>query len=511
MTSSTTMADLREVGTFAERLIGEPLWRHQLEIARSPARFRMVLSGRRAGKTRLLAVCALHWAFTRREQYVLVMSHGEDGAKDLLGEISALAGSALLSASVQDDEKTLITLSNGSQIRCVPASQKRVRGKGADLLIIDEACFVDEELWNAAKYTILANPGSRVILSSTPYGRRDKFFARYYALGRSARGEDRLMYESFHAPSSVSPLVDRALLKEWRKTDPPRIYRREVLAEWVDEAGQYFTSAELDAVEAEYQLTPPEEADGDLVVGGIDWGFSHDSSALALLGVLDDEQLNDEAVGDEAVWFFPWIDEQPGMPYAQFIDRVVAAGSYDNGGAWHYRPGYCFRHLISEANGVGAMPTQELRRRLREAGYQLKSPRRMGFVADVHTTARRKEAAFGTMKLLFQQGRLLLPKHTALRRQLEGLEFETLDSGLTKISVPENAGHDDVAMAAAQAVSCIRLRSMGRAAREWRTREGSTGEVLTTGSGTRIREHPRSLYATHMLRSPRGGDDSDDW
>lgn len=505
---TTTMGDLREIGTFAGRLIGEPLWRHQLEIARSPARFRMVLSGRRAGKTRLLAVAALHWAFTRAEQYVLVMSHGEDGAQDLLAEISALAGSEWLSASVEDDEKTLITLSNGSRIRCVPASQKRVRGKGADLLIIDEACFVDEELWNAAKFTILSNPGSRVILSSTPYGRRDKFFARYYAMGKSARGEDRLMYESFHAPSSVSPLVDKALLREWKKTDPPRIYRREVEAEWVDEAGQYFTSAELDAVTVDYRLTPPAEADGDLVVCGLDWGFATDSSAMALLGVLDDGDLNAETVGDDAVWGFRWLQEESQMPYAQFVAKVVEAGSFLQRGVWERnRPGYSFRHVISEANGVGAMPTQELRRRFKAEVWQ-QSGRRTP-VYDVHTTARRKEAAFGTMKLLIGQGRLLLPHHTGLRRQLEGLEFETLDSGLVKISVPENVGHDDLAMAAAQTMACVRLKPMPR----WRPDLGyaSAGEVLVSDFGTRILSEPRTLYATHMLRPPRGGDGDDEW
>jgi hypothetical protein len=52
----------------------------------------------------------------------------------------------------------------------------------------------------------------------------------------------------------MSPLVDRELIDHWRKTDAPRTFRREVLAEWVDEAGAYFAHAELEALADDYEL-----------------------------------------------------------------------------------------------------------------------------------------------------------------------------------------------------------------------------------------------------------------
>jgi hypothetical protein len=87
------------------------------------------------------------------------------------------------------------------------------------------------------------------------------------------------------------------------------------------------------------------------------------------------------------------------------------------------------------------MPTQELADRLGEAR-----------VKGVHTDARLKEDAFGRIKALLQQGRLQLPRHPALLRQLSALEYEERDSCSLHIAVPDHVGHDDLAMALALAV-----------------------------------------------------------
>jgi phage FluMu gp28-like protein len=216
-----------------------------------------------------MAVMALHAAFVKREQRVLILSAGDDAAKDLLGEASALCQSPLLAGSVADASRSQITLSNGSTIRSVPASPRRVRGQAIDLLILDEACFIDEEIWTAARYTIIARPGSRVVMASTPWGAADRFFAVHYRAGE--RGEDGTA--SFHWPSTVSPLVDQELLVMWQRTATDREYRREVLAEWVDDAGAYFTTAELSDALEDYDLVLPADAGGRDAVGGVDWGF----------------------------------------------------------------------------------------------------------------------------------------------------------------------------------------------------------------------------------------------
>ncbi len=177
-----------------------------------------------------------------------------------------LAESPLLAGSVVDDERHQLVLSNGSSIRSVPASARQIRGKSIDLLVIDEAFFVAEEIWTAAKYTVVSRPGSRVVLASTPWGRQDRFFALAYRA--ALRGEHG--YASFHRPSTASPMVDAQLLAIWRESCMEREYEREVEAKWVEAAGSYFADVELASSITDYDLIPPARALGRQAVAGVD-------------------------------------------------------------------------------------------------------------------------------------------------------------------------------------------------------------------------------------------------
>lgn len=483
-----------DVEFFARVLTGEELWPHQLRLAMSVARIVCACIGRQAGKSRTLAVLALWHAFRSPGYRVLVLSAGDDAAKDLLAEIRRLAGSALLAGSIVDDTASTITLSNGSTIRCVPQSEKQVRGKTIDLLIIDEAAYVDEEIWRAARYTILARPGSRVFMVSTPRGRRDRFFAKHYHLAKPGmgpvEGPGGVSVESFHWPSTVSPLVDEALVEFWRATDDPRVFTREVEAEWGDEAGQYFTAAELDDCVAPFEMIHPERARGQLAVSGVDWGGRVDSNALAVLGVLADGNLNPREV-DEPTFVVAWAGERLGSmnewarDVARWSDPVA--------------DGFEMRAVASEMNGVGTGPTELLQESMRLRGVSAWRAK------PVWTTTARKQNAFGVLKLLLDQHRVVLPAEPVLRRQLEALEFETTEAGSTKISVPVAKGHDDVAMALAQALSCVRHVRARRAEGP----EMGHGELLSTPGGVKVFERPRLAYHPYAFRSPAGSEDGE--
>ena len=77
------------------------------------------------------------------------------------------------------------------------------------------------------------------------------------------------------------------------------------------------------------------------------------------------------------------------------------------------------------------------------------------------TDARRKQSGFGKIKMMLQRDLLVLPREPELLKQLRALEFEQMPGGSVKIAVPERAGHDDLAMALMQAVSCVRPAPRG--------------------------------------------------
>lgn len=67
------------------------------------------------------------------------------------------------------DSSNELALTNGSRILSLPGSAKSVRGWSAHLLVIDEAAFLDQETFLAARATVAAT-GGRTIVQSTPEG-----------------------------------------------------------------------------------------------------------------------------------------------------------------------------------------------------------------------------------------------------------------------------------------------------------------------------------------------------
>lgn len=73
------------------------------------------------------------------------------------------------------DSETIIELANHSRILSLPGTAKSVRGWSADLLILDEAAFIEPETFLAARATVAAT-GGQVIVQSTPAGPFGHFF-----------------------------------------------------------------------------------------------------------------------------------------------------------------------------------------------------------------------------------------------------------------------------------------------------------------------------------------------
>lgn len=411
---------------FAEKAIGEPLWDYQSDFARSQARYRVMCAGRQVGKSRLLAVCALHAAYVKADTCVLIISNGEDASKRVISDCHNLTSrSDMLKGSVLDDKMELLTLGNGSTIQSIPASDARARGNSVDLLIVDEAGFIKESLWQSAEPSILARPGSRVILASTPWGSATHFFRQHYTEGMETPNDQ---VQSWHWPSETSPIADMELIEKWRRTWSSIKFRTEILAEWVNDAGAYFTMEELENAIADYELLPPDKARGDLVVGGVDWGFANDANCVVFLAAMSDTDLNIDPSGDDApIYYIPWLEAHHRMQYSEFIDRLAEIGKT-----------YRVMRYISETNGVGQMPSQVLFSKMHKAS--IRDSRRYTSVFKVTTDITRKANGFGRIKVLLQQGQLVLPRHTELLKQLHALEYEQTPTGLLRRDIVKTCG-----------------------------------------------------------------------
>ena len=324
-----------------------------------------------------------------------------------------------------------LTLSNGSILESVTQSVTAVRSADVDVLVVDEAAYVDEAVWDAAAAEMIARPGSQVLMASTPWRGPGHFFHDTSRAGMDGSPG----VESWHLPSTASPLVDVAELALIRDRRAPDVFAREYEAEWTAASGSFFDSDEIDGATTDGLEVDVADADAvagaGVVVGGVDFGMRRDAHALVVIGALPEPDKR-----GRARYAVRLVEERYRMGYEPWIERLAALSGPG---------GFAFGTVAAEANGVGQMPTAVLGRRLWEVTGR-------DVVASLTTTAQLKEGLFGFANLLLQQGRLLLPKHAALLTQLRALEFETTDSGVTRIAVPDRVGHDDVAMAFAFAL-----------------------------------------------------------
>jgi hypothetical protein len=168
----------RDLRTFA-MAVGQPLTDWQADSLALDRRTSIVVAPRQAGKSRALSVTALWWAYSRPGQRVLVISAGEDASRRLLASAAAVAiRSPLLAGSVTDENAGLLVLSNGSEVRSVPASERAIRGWTVDLLLVDEAAQVDDELLLGAAFpTTAARPDARIVLAGSPGAAEGAFYA----------------------------------------------------------------------------------------------------------------------------------------------------------------------------------------------------------------------------------------------------------------------------------------------------------------------------------------------
>lgn len=453
--SNLSVADVdrarRDPVVFADLLLHQPLWGHQVDVVRSPARYRVLCAGRRAGKTRVFGTLALHRMFSRPGSKVMIVSAGDISVKRTHAEIASMVNSAIGTASsVVDDNVHTLTLSNGSTLESVPSSVRAVRSADVDLLIIDEAGFVDQAVWESAEPVIGARPGARVLIASTPWMGPGHFFHDLWRQGMDRPDSE---ITSWHWPTSISPLVDPVWLEGVKGRSSWDYFAREYEAQWTGASGAYFDEGELMRCVADYPLLDADEArrrspfvtgEGTLralaAVAGVDWGMRRDSNAVALISPLEDFGLNDALLGEaQRAMYVPYLAARPNWEWHDFADHVAdLADAFD------------MKVIASEVNGVGDAATSMLYR----ATQKLAGARRT-HVSSVWTDMRRKQAGFGKMKMLFQRGLLVLPRHPELLKQLRGLEFEQTQAGGVRIAVPENRGHDDLAMALMQAVSCL--------------------------------------------------------
>lgn len=161
---------------WAERITGYEMDPWQAEVLRSGAERVLMNCCRQSGKSLVAALLALHTAIYKPGSLTLLLSPSLRQSQELFKKVAGLYREVAEAVPAEAESALRVELTNGSRIISLPGREQSVRGYSAvDLLVVDEAARVSDDLYYSIR-PMLAVSGGRLVLLSTPYGKRGVFW-----------------------------------------------------------------------------------------------------------------------------------------------------------------------------------------------------------------------------------------------------------------------------------------------------------------------------------------------
>lgn len=202
------------------------------------ARHRRLLlnCARQTGKSTVVALRGVAAAcYSARN--VLIVSPSQRQSQELLRSVKRFYGALHHPPLIARESATKLELATGARILALPGTEATIRGLTADLVIVDEAARVPDELFVAVR-PMLSTTDGQLIALSTPYGRRGWFYEAWM----NPKGWQRIQIRAEDCPR-----IAEGWLKAERETIGEWAFRQEFGCEFVDTEEQFFSSEIVEA------------------------------------------------------------------------------------------------------------------------------------------------------------------------------------------------------------------------------------------------------------------------
>lgn len=404
---------------FAECILDVHPHEHQAAYLLDERPIRVVVAGRRSGKSTAIACevvfLAARAAAQRRPFHALLTGPVTDQARIPLATAERYLRASSMGGLVTRSVATplpLLELGPDVSISVRPASEggRHLRGHAFTSAYVDEAALIADATIEEAIMPTLADAGGRLTLASTP-GVRGGLLHRLFERGQ--RGDDPRI-RSFAFPSAANPHIDQAFVARQREELSHEQWAAEWLGQWLDPVDTCFRWADvLSAAVGELGAG----GGGARHVGGFDPARSRDRSALVLV---------DAASSPRRVVH---IEDLAGRPYPEQAERVARITRE-----------FRVQRLAVDATGVGAAVVELLR----AAGVQ-------GIEPIVFTASRKVDLVTGLVAAVEKRS-VIFPAHADLLSEMRWLRVVRSPSGATRYE-SATRGHDDYCCALALAVA----------------------------------------------------------
>ena len=201
----------------------------------------LLLAARQMGKSSVTGALAVKTALLESESLILLLSPTQRQSGELF-RTKVLPVYNAVGRHVKPVQETALslTLTNGSRIVSLPENEAGIRGfSGVNLIIIDEASRVSDDLYRAVR-PMLATSNGRLICLSTPFGKRGFFFE---AWEKASAGKEN--WRQFRITAEKCPRITTAFLEEERKSLGDRWFAQEYLTEFCDSIDSVFSHEQI--------------------------------------------------------------------------------------------------------------------------------------------------------------------------------------------------------------------------------------------------------------------------
>lgn len=363
-----------------------------------PARFQVLVCGRRWGKSELARLVAVKELLAGGEVWFISPTYKMSVTTwryfvSLLGKHAEMANGS----------ERMMTFSNGASLTIWSGGKAdTMRGGGPSLAVFDEAAMLkDDTAWSAVVRPALSDRLGRALFPSTPRGRN--WFWHLYNMGNDPAFAPE--YKSWNFPSWNSPLFRPSEVESARRSLPERLFRQEYVAEFLEDAGGVFRGVIAAATLEERAPYGPGR-----VVFGVDWGRDNDFTVISVVDKLTGEQVALERFNQ-----ISWELQTARL-------KALAA-------AWQPRA------IWAEENAMGGPLIEQLQR----AGLP---------VVPFQTTAASKPTVIDALSLAIEQKAIKLLNDRVQTVELQAYEMARTRAGNITYNAPAGA-HDDTVMALA--------------------------------------------------------------
>lgn len=246
--------------------LSSPQW----DVYSDPTRFRVLIAGRRFGKTYLSCVELLTTAANRQGADAWYIAPTYRMAKEIAWrQLKQMVPRELLAKT--NETELSIHLVNGSTIALRGADNPdSLRGVGLDLAVLDEFAWIHKDAWEDVLRPALADRGGRALFITSPAGHN-------WAYDLYLRGAEHEAWRSWQFTTIQGGRVSEEELAEARSTLDPRRYRQEFEASFETLQGRVYDNFDRDL-----NVDPSVEDTGAEILVGMDFNVNPMSAVLAV-------------------------------------------------------------------------------------------------------------------------------------------------------------------------------------------------------------------------------------